>query len=116
MRRKLRKLMFGTTMSGSLKTNNNMNLIVICIYGPPLLLIIATIFMISRSRNFRTLIPLGLALLSAAFFGLVDAQKDPRYSWQETPIHHTMVPVYLMMSSVPAIIAVCFLGSRIRRS
>ena len=115
MRRKLRKLMFGTTMSGSLKTNNNMNPIVICIFGPPLLLIIATIFMISRSRNFRTLIPLGLALFSAAVFGLDDVVRETH---KDRPMRHTLsyVPVYLMMSSVPAIIAVCFLGSRIRRS
>ena len=115
MRRKLRKLMFGTTMSGSLKTNNNMNIVLICIFGPPLLLIIATIFMIRRSRSFKTLIPLGLALLSAAFFGLVDVAKETH---KDRPMRHTlsMVPVYLMMSSVPAVIAVCFLGSRIRRS
>jgi len=90
-----------------------MNPIAIFIYGPPLLLIIGTIFMISQSRSFRTLIPLGLALLSAAFFGLVDVAKETH---KDRPMRHTlsMVPVYLMMSSIPAVIAVCFLGSRIR--
>jgi hypothetical protein len=91
----------------------NQDVIAIVIFGTPILLIIATIFMIRQSRNFVTLIPLILALLSAAYFGWCDVQKETH---KDIPMRHTlsMVPVYLMMSSVPAIIAVCFLGSRIR--
>ena len=97
-----------------------MNIIfTLIIYGPPILLIIITAFklrrMIRREQKFLLVaLPLILAVLSAAYFGWGDAQKDPRYCpypWGDVPIHHTMIPVYLMMSSVPALIAVCFLGN-----
>jgi uncharacterized membrane protein YidH (DUF202 family) len=88
-----------------------MSNIAIVIFGIPLLLIVATIIIARRSRNLVTLGPLILALLSAAYFGWQDVQTETH---KDRPMRHTlsMVPVYLMMSSVPAIIAVCFLGRR----